>query len=369
MIVVFAMGFVVFNYSIQARLTKMFEQRDARENTYRHSCTVQLNVTPGHYAGNRDYRQYLQEGLLRIQAYPVNVTLIALNIVFDRAGISHLCDFYVGGDLPKYPLIWGRYPTREEIAGGGRYVVLGRHNMVYTYHEHGKRYIDLSGKRYQVTGCVSTGKSHYLDNTVLIFDTNCDAPLWENMNDYIIMGMAALAFETDEETDMAALAAELGAGIRDASDGAMEAVVVSASANLKPVSSYVPEPRYRKWAGLSYVFGVTATIFMLWYWLESRKRELAIKRTFGLSVPRIAVQLLSEACVVMLIGMLAGLAVILTCNGLAEGFVSMDREMLLYLAGIAAAYIGLTLFFIGIYQVVWLLRMEPVVLMSGRKGM
>lgn len=368
MIVIFSVSFVIFYYSIQAKLTGMFEQRDSIENSYKYGCTVLIVPDMELYNENTDYKKYLQESLAGYTKTAINISIIDLTLKNDKYGMNMLADIYISGPKPKYPLVSGEYPYDSQIQSSGKYAVLGRSRMKYTYDRNGKKYIDMSGETYQVTGCMSTGRSHFLDNDIIIYDSDYNGRLWGKMNDYIKMGMVQVVFESDEKSDMDDILLEFQQFLSETSEGTLEASVISNHENTKITTSYMPRLQYRRWAWLAYVFVIVTTIFTFEYWLMRRKKEFAIKKTFGYSTVRIVACVLLEALTAMLAGTVIGAVLVLTNNGLAEGFLVFNKEIFLYFVLIVGGYIVLTLVLIGIYPVVKLLCVTPVGLLYDKRG-
>lgn len=363
MIIIFAMSFAVFNYSMQVKLTEKYEYADSVENSYKYTSTVLVVPAAEFYDEGRDYPQYLIDSCLEINTDDVNVTIVDISPRIDNQGSRSLTDVYICGPTPKYALISGSYPT-EDVKGA----VVGRNKMRHTYMEGGKRYIDIYGEPYPVTGCMSTGRSKYLDNDILIFNKEYNGLFWKFMNDDIKMGMGMLVFESDTNANLSEVVSEFQTRISEKSRGTLESILLSGDENLKIVTSQIPEPKYRTWAWLAYVFSIITTFFMCQYWMICRKKEFAIKKTCGFSVIHIIKQFLTEIFVAMLIGIGIGICITLAGDMLSTGFAAFNLRVFSDYAGIILGYIGVSFLFVSVYPVIWLIRVAPIQLLNSKKG-
>lgn len=208
MVLVFAIAFIVFNYNMQAKITVTFEARDTKENSYKYSCAQSVYVEHESYDPENDYKSNLVSAIEMLDDETVTVSVIDLTLFENNHGFGFLTDMYIGGGMPKYNLINGNYPTKEQLSSGNLYAVLGKNKMEYAYSRENKQFIMLDGLEYEVTGCMSTGRSKYLDNEMLIFNGNYGDSFWDNMNDLIIMGMVNIVYESDKMDDISTYAGE-----------------------------------------------------------------------------------------------------------------------------------------------------------------
>ncbi len=368
MVFVFAMGFIVFNYSMQSKVNSIYEKKDIENNSYKYSCTLSVFVNPEGYDSETNYKNSLIKALNEMDDSNITISIIDLTTFEGKSGIGFLTDLYIDGEVPKYELINGAYPTKEQLSTSNRYAVLGKNRINYTYSVDGRDYIILDGLEYEVTGCMSTGQSSYLDNDVLIFDRNYGDSLWNNINDYIIMGMVSVVFESDENSLLLTYADTFGQLLSDVSGKRMCSEIVSINENMRFSPSQVPEPRYRRWAWVAYIFCLVTIFFIIQYWLMQRKKEFAIKKISGYTTLEIVLQFLLEASVIMLIGIVCGEIGIIALDSLNVGFIVFNAAMVKYLMLIVAEYIVITLIVIAIYPSIWLMCMKPVSVMNKKKG-
>lgn len=367
MIIIFAMSFVVFNYNMQAKLTEKYEYADAVENSYKYTSTVLVVPVAEFYDESKDYQQYLIDSCLEMNTDNVNITIVDLSPRIDNEGNHSLTDVYICGPIPKYALISGSYPAEDEIMEL-KCAVVGRNKMRYTYMEGGKRYIDIYNEPYLVTGCMSTGRSKYLDNDILIFNKEYNGRFWKFLNDDIKMGMGQLVFESDTNANLSEAVSEFQTRINEKSQGMLEGILLSGDENLKIVTSQIPEPKYRAWAWLAYVFSIITTFFMCQYCMVCRKKEFAIKKTCGFSVIHIIKQFLTEIFIAMLIGIASGMLLTLSGDMLSTGFAAFNVRVFSDYAGIILGYIGVSFLLVSVYPFVWLMRAAPIQLLNSKKG-
>ena len=365
-IIIFSIGFVVFNYNMQAKLTKKFETEDILQNKYKYEATVLVAPVLSTYDSNIDYVTYLINSFAEIEDDEVNVFIIDIDARLNDYGVTTLADVYILGDEPKYPLVKGNYPENKSL--DEKYIILGINRKKYTYKQNNLEFINVSNEQYTVTGYMSTLRSHYLDNEIIIYNSNFEGELWNYINNYLKMGMLQIVFLSDTNSNIEKIVNDFTNNIQDNSNGALESYVLSYKDNLKMTSSYVPPIKYKTWAWLSYFFSIVTTTFMCQYWMMCRKKEFAIKKIFGFSIFKIISQFLLETLYLMIIGVLFGIIFIVANNIFARGLGVFNIEIFSYVIGIVIGYVVISLIFVSIYPIIRLSRLKSVELINKKRS-
>lgn len=366
MIVVFACGYVVFNYNMQAKLTEKFEYQDKIDNSYKYEKTILVTPCFERYDENVDYAGYISSAAEKIVNGDINISVVDISPLMNEYGVRTMANLYIDGMQPKYPLIKGRYPDAEDMEKNGRCVILGKSRKKYVSTENGTDYIYLDGEKYVVTGYISTLKSHYLDNQVIIYNDDNESNMWKSVNDSLKMGMAQIVFTSDTDKELYNTADEFMEQISLLSDGMLEANVISEYESTEVATSYAPEQTYRQWAWLAYAFCVISDIFLLQYWIMQRKKEIAIKKIHGFSAFRILRDIFSETFMLMVLGVLLGEFFVVVSDAFSTGFAGFNIEIFVYTGLTVLGYLCISMMLVLIYPMIWLCRNDPVSLMSDK---
>ncbi len=368
MIVVFATSFVVFNYNMQAKLTEKFESEDRADNAYKYESTVLIFPTMTSYYENINYAGYFIDAVSQIDKDDINISIIDATFRLDDCGLYSLSDLYIDGMQYKYPLVKGSYPTKEQLESGEGFVVLGRNKRKYVFVENDKEFLRINGEKYQVTGYISTSRSHYLNNEIIIYNDNHDSMIWQSVNDYIKMGIVQVVFMSDTNAGLCNVVEDFEERIKLLSNDTLEILIISTDENLKITTSFVPELKYRKWAWIAYVFCIVTNILICQYWIVCRKKEFAIKKAYGFSIFGIIKDFIQETLLLMSIGLVAGISFVLVNDILAIGLIAFDVEVFTYFSLIIIGYIFISTLLISIYPAIWLFRINPLELLNNKKG-
>lgn len=368
MILVFASSYVVFNYNMQAKLTEKFEYQDKKNNRYEYETTILVVPNITLYDENINYAQYISAAITKVDKENINISIVDISPLIDDYGVRSLASLYIDGVQPKYPLIKGDYPNAEQLKTNDGYVVLGKNKKKYVYTEDGKDYIYLDGERYLVTGYISTSKSHYLDNQIIIYSGNEASNMWQSVNDYLKMGMVQIVFVSDANMNLYYIANEFREQISLVSYGLLETYVISESESTKITTSYVPQIRYRKWAWLAYAFCIVSNTFLLQYWIMQRKKEFIIKKIYGFSAFRILRDFFFETLLLILISILLGELFVLANGILATGLAVFDIEIFAYMGLIIIGYMCVSMVLILICPIIWLCKCNPVSMINSKRG-
>lgn len=367
MIVVFTCGYMVFNYNMQAKLTEKFEYQDKTDNSYKYEKTILVTPCIERYDENADYAGYISAAAEQIDKEDINISMIDISPLMNEYALRTMANLYIGGMQPKYPLIKGEYPDDEIRKENSRCVVLGKNRKKYVSTENGTDYIYLDGEKYIVTGYISTQRSHYLDNRVIIYNTDNESNMRKSVNDSLKMGMAQIVFASDTDKELYNIADEFVEQIGLLSDGMLEANVISESESTEITTSYVPDVTYRRWAWLAYAFCMISDVFLLQYWIMQRKKEIVIKKIYGFSAFRILWDIFTETLLLMAVSVLLGEFFVNVSDMFSTGFAGFNIEIFVYTGLTVLGYLCISMMLVLIYPMIWLCRNDPVSLMSDKR--
>ena len=83
-----------------------------------------------------------------------------------------------------YPIVNGRYPTKEELLTGEKVVVLGQELRKLTERKNGNDYIVLCGDEYRVTGYLGCKSSTVIDYSIFTYASSLGDGLRKDVKEY-----------------------------------------------------------------------------------------------------------------------------------------------------------------------------------------
>ncbi len=211
--------------------------------------------------------------------------LLAGSLVLDvaEAGVNTRAEVLlaVNEELP-YKLLEGHIPGTEESDFGKKLVALGRDKYKYAYEEDGKHWITIASEVYEVCGVIGSEKSDYWDYKI-VMNIGC---IGEKTLDTIISNRSYTI--------------ELSSNIEDI-NSSYERVysnIISLAPTSKISSKIVKSTGKSTFANtlakenfkvnvIVYIFCILNSMVMSQFWIIQRKKELAIRKTFGMSNLRI----------------------------------------------------------------------------------
>lgn len=354
LLIVFMMGYIVFNYNSQSYLTSKYEKQDKQENSYSYNAIIGIAPTIENFSVEYDYHDDVIDFVKQIKNTNSYLSVPDLTVLNNDSGDEFLADVCIGNVMPKYKMLFGELPTTEQLAKC-KYVLIGRNKMRYSYIEDSKRYININGEKYEVAGCLSTGKSFYLDNKVVIVDNDYDDVFWQDINKYFIRGCFLISLESDKKNNVQNDVSFIEQ-IIEQNDKNIDETDMLYDIDVRMNASHVPEPVYRVLASVINIFCIVVTYALLYYWMMIRKKEFRTKLICGFSNVRIILSVLGEISITMIIAILLGNIFVIISNSLSKGYFHLDYEMAINLIYILVAYYFITMFFATIYLSVCLIN-------------
>lgn len=245
----------------------------------------------------------------------------------------------------KLPIDEGAFPSKEELEGNVPVAVIGADYRDAVYVLDGKKYIDIQGEKYLVTGIIS-GKSSEFDDRVLLFAKNIGKMARETLeSDCSLWGIGFWL-----QSDIANM------------ENTLEQISerLSACGDFKVQSKeyvFYQEVRAKKNTNffliLLYSLGVTAMISV--YWMYERKDEILIRKKYAFGSGRIIGILLKDLLLTILIAILISVLIIVIINNMMNGYIKSIQDELTLIIFTFATYIlfaGITALAYPVYLVI-----------------
>lgn len=185
-----------------------------------------------------------------------------------------------------YSMLSGRLPGSLPEDAGKRLVALGRDKYKYAWEQDGKKYVTFEGEVYEVVGVIGSAKSDYWDYKV-VFHIGC---LGENTlrtiqrkGNYTI----ELSSNREELQDSYAriygniMSVEPNAGIASTKIHSTGGSTVDNTLGRENIKINM----------IVYIFCILNCMVMSEFWIIQRRKELAVKKAFGMSNLRILAQI------------------------------------------------------------------------------
>ena len=188
-----------------------------------------------------------------------------------------------------YQLISGRLPGSEESDRGRMQVALSRNLCEHLREEDGKQYLVIANEMYEVVGIIGSDKSDYWDNKVVL---NVDC-IGENTLKSI-MEKKSYTIELSSNTyDLQESYSKLYGNIKSIEpDCAINAKKLNTSGDSTIVNTLYKEKL--KVNVIVYVFCIFNCMVISEFWIIQRKKELAVKKAFGMGNARIIWEIASN---------------------------------------------------------------------------
>ena len=219
-----------------------------------------------------------------------------IDAFFEEKKVSNRIEIIIkqNEDL-NYEIADGRLPGTEGSDASKRQVALGRYQYKYAYEEDGKKYVTFDGEKYEVVGIIGNKGSDYLDYKIVFNINSIGENLLNNIcnqNSYTI---------------------EIGSNVTDINDSyktIYENILKRSSRAM--IDSYslkgngentISSTLYKEKFSVNilvYVFCLLNCMLISEFLIIQRKKEIAIRRTYGFSNARIVLGIMRDVSVLCL---------------------------------------------------------------------
>lgn len=209
-----------------------------------------------------------------------NVILKNVSLYFgERNGDNRKPEIIISmNEQNTYEMVSGRLPGTEPEDKGKKIVALGRSQFKYAYEEEGEYYVTFENEKYQVIGIIGNKNSDYLDYAI-VFNENCIGDnvrtVVNNMKKYTIL-LGSNKYELDSTYK-----AVYNNLIRADANAVIESKSISGNGQ-----SVVDSTLQKENISINYIvfiFCMINCMLMSEFWIIERKKEFAIRRTYGYS--------------------------------------------------------------------------------------
>lgn len=195
----------------------------------------------------------------------------------------------------NYEMVEGHLPGIEDTDTSKRQVALGRYQYKYAYKEDGKKYVTFDGERYEVVGIIGNSDSDYLDYKI-VFNIKS---IGENMLKNI--------------SEQYSYTIEIGSNLVDIKDSyktiyqnilkRSSRVMVDANSLKGNGENTIDSTLYKEKFSINilvYLFCLLNCMLISEFLIIQRKKEIAIRSTYGFSNARIVLEIMRDVSVLCL---------------------------------------------------------------------
>ncbi|MBQ6815168.1 MAG: FtsX-like permease family protein [Lachnospiraceae bacterium] len=200
-------------------------------------------------------------------------------------------EWFISDETWHYPLVEGRYYTAKEVASGEKVVLIGKNYKQYTYEENGKEYIDIEEEKYQVLGVVG------LEKQLSAWDSRLFMPC-TSLPDAVMGVMSSKGYISCilhnyngnmivDEQQIRSNLFNISQSVEFTYAGEIqtEDITMTLMSNGDMIITI---------AAVGYFVSLVYAINIVVFWVENRKKEIAIRKAVGFKNSDIAKLLMSE---------------------------------------------------------------------------
>ncbi len=257
----------------------------------------------------------------------------------------------------QYVMESGHIPGTEAADYGRNVVALGRDKYKYAYERDGKKYVTLCLEEYEVVGVIGSN-SDYWDYKI-VCNIGC---IGDKMREYILQyNECQLHLESNIE-DMQESYKSVCANIQSVDPVAAISAYKDNSKGKNTIDSTLAKQNV-KVNIIVYLFCIVNCVIISYFWIFKRRKEIAIRKAFGISNIKIGLMLFKE----MLCMMIFSLILFVLLFGAFSMIVGQDIGLKLDFTTVAivAGVILITSLISIIYPVIKVFRMDAA---AGVKG-
>ena len=206
-----------------------------------------------------------------------------LSLYYAQINANTRCEVIIkyNEDIP-YQMISGRLPGSEKSDNGKRLIAVGKYKYKDAYEKNGKKYVTIENEEYEVCGVIGSDKSDCYDYK-MVLNIKC---LGENARNVINnKGNYTVELLGNNGSLNESYATVFG-NIKSADNAAQ---ISSKTIDSKKESDMVDDlsGENMKINIIVYVFCIFNCLLMSEFWLLQRRKEIAIKKVYGMSNLRI----------------------------------------------------------------------------------
>ena len=202
-----------------------------------------------------------------------------LSLAFQEAGSNTRSEIILKqNEQMPYQLLEGRLPGSAPEDTGKKLVALGRDKYRYAYERDGKKYVTLENDTYEVVGLIGSPNSDYWDYKIVL-NINCIGQ--NTLKSIVKKHEYTIELSSNQHNLKDSYSKVYGNIMSAAPDAAITAKKINNMGEDTTMRTLAKENL--KVNIIVYIFCIFNCMVMSEFWIIQRRKELAIKKAFGLS--------------------------------------------------------------------------------------
>lgn len=221
----------------------------------------------------------------------IRITTLSSYIGENNKEYEIIAEYFKEDTNSNFPIIKGRYFTSQEVLQMERVVVLGKELESFTYFDSNKQKVKIGGEEYTVVGLIGDkNRDSIWDKTIFIPITV--VPESSKLSYFRVMSSSLLLI-SDEQKEANDLQSIIKNIKKVDPDSSIESKRTEESKN---VFLYVVSQNVGLLliSGILFAFSVINIVNISSFWINERKIEIAIRKSFGISNLQIIILMFTE---------------------------------------------------------------------------
>ncbi|MBQ4282837.1 MAG: ABC transporter permease [Lachnospira sp.] len=264
----------------------------------------------------------------------------------------------INEELP-YKMLDGYIPGTKNTDKGKKLVALGRDKYQYAYEENGKHWITIGGEVYEVCGIIGSEVSDYWDYKI-VMSIECMGK--ETLKTIISNRSYTLELSSNENALQEAYKS-VYSNIMSLDPTAVVSGKIVNSMGASTMESTLARENIRVNV-IVYIFCILNCMVMSKFWIIQRRKELAIRKTFGMSNFRIIMEIVQNIVSLIVIALLIFVGIYVVIR-LAGGQFATMLSFNITMCLVVVVAIIITTAVTMIYPIYRIIQFNPVESMSA----
>lgn len=315
----FILGQLLVYFTIFGALNiynKAFQKEEDRVR-FQYSNRISLEITDN---SKKDVITNCSEGVA-----DGNVILAGkTNVFFEEKKSSNRIEIILkqNEDI-NYELVEGRLPGSRYDDIDKKIVALGRYQYKYAYEEDGKKYVTFDGEKYEVVGVIGNKDSDYLDYKIVFYIGSIGDNMLKNIREQYAYTIEIGSNSKDINNSYKIIYKNIMKESRYA--------LIESKSEKGEGASTINSTLYKEKFSVNilvYIFCLLNCMLISEFLIIQRKKEIAIRSTYGFSNIRILIKITGDVSVLCLTSFVVFIAIYMFLKIVKHNFLTISFNKL-----------------------------------------
>ena len=177
---------------------------------------------------------------------------------------ENIREIFYTNKFAYFPMLSGRFFNGEDFASRENYAVIGKKHEKDIFKKNNKQYISVNGEDYQVLGVFGTDTDTVFDNKILTSNKV------KGDNKSVIFYIDCFFNDSDNF---------INSVLENLQASGIKAEPISTEQSV--LSGIIPDFLYSRWFGMLIICQLICVILLTFEWINTKKKEIAVKRLLG----------------------------------------------------------------------------------------